>query len=567
MDYGYLLDWILETLGIIGSVVFVVFFFGMCIFVHELGHFLVAKWRGLHVDAFSIGFKKIWGKKINGVEYRIGCLPLGGYVELPQVDAATNAPKAADGTPLPPAKPLDRLLTAAAGPICNIIFGLLLGCVVWLVGIPQDTPKMRAVEVATIEKESPEYEAGLREGDRIVKINGKSFYLAWKDFVVEILTNIGEVELDVERDGKIFKIKYLPKINTKKMAIEKTAYPFFSPRIPIELHPDKNSIAAKAGIKAGDQLLTLNGMTCEHFYIVQSYINYYGDKPITLEMRRRDSGEKYSVTVQPEDLPDELDFMTSYYTGVSLSPDLQIVGIFKDFPAEKSGLLPGDIIVKYNDKDVKVFKEFADNVQANKDGKFKITVKRGEKLLTFETCAKAVRPRTIGVEFMLRDYPNPFQQFTGLIELTAKSLRSMAVRLGYNMGITKQQSNLSARNMSGPVGMAVVLYRSVRLSPAMGLYFVVMISFALAIFNLLPLPVLDGGHVFMALIEIIFRRPLPVIVIKALSYLFVGLLILLMLYVTYMDVMRVIPAKDAQSNELPAGTEQTNPAAGQAVQP
>ena len=566
MDYGYLLDWILETLGIIGSVVFVVFFFGMCIFVHELGHFLVAKWRGLHVDAFSIGFKKVWGKKINGVEYRIGCLPLGGYVELPQVDAATNEPKAADGTPLPPAKPLDRLLTAAAGPICNIIFGLLLGCVVWLVGIPQDTPKMRAVEVASIEKESPEYEAGLREGDRIVRINGKSFFLAWKDFVVEILTSIGEVELDVERDGKIFKVKYLPKVNPKKMAIEKTAYPFFTPRVPIELHPDKNSVAAKAGIKSGDHLLSINGLECEHFFMVQSYINYYGDKPITLEMRRRDSGEKYSVTVQPEDLPDELDFMTSYYTGVSLSPDMQIVGIFKDFPAEKSGLQLGDIIVKYNDKDIKVFKDFADNVQANKDSKFNITVKRGEKLLTFETCAKAVRPRTIGVEFMLRDYPNPFQQFAGLIELTAKSLRSMAVRLGYNMGITKQQSNLSARNMSGPVGMAVVLYRSVRLSPAMGLYFVVMISFALAIFNLLPLPVLDGGHVFMALIEIIFRRPLPVLVVRILSYLFVGLLILLMLYVTYMDVMRVMPAK-APAKDVPAEKAQDKTAAEKTVQP
>ena len=126
MDYEYLLNYILNILGIAGSVIFVVFFFGMCIFVHELGHFLVARWRGLHVDAFSIGFKKIWAKKINGVEYRIGCLPLGGYVELPQVDAATEAPKAADGTELPPAKPLDRLLTAAAGPICNIIFGLLL---------------------------------------------------------------------------------------------------------------------------------------------------------------------------------------------------------------------------------------------------------------------------------------------------------------------------------------------------------------------------------------------------------------------------------------------------------
>ncbi len=545
MDYEYLLNWILNVLGIAGSVLFVVFFFGMCIFVHELGHFLVARWRGLHVDAFSIGFKKVWAKKINGVEYRIGCLPLGGYVELPQVDAATDSPKAADGTPLPPAKPLDRLLTAAAGPICNIIFGLLLGCVVWIVGIPQDTPKMRAVEVAVIEEDSPEYKAGLRPGDRITKVNGKSFYLAWKDFVVEILTNIGEVELEVERDGKTLQIKYLPAVNTRQMAVEKTAYPFFLPRIPIELHPEKGSVAEQAGIKTGDQLLSINGVPCEHFMMVQNFINYYGDKPLDLEIRRRDSGKIENIQLQPVDLPDELDFLTVYYTGVSLSPQLQIMGIFKDFPAEHSGLHPGDIIKKINDQEVRSFQAYSDQIQAFKAEPFELTVERNGQLLTIRTQAKAVRPRSIGVEFMLRDHPNPFQQFTGLIELTAKSIRSMAVRLGYNLGVTDQQSNLSARNMSGPVGMAVVLYRSVRLSPAMGLYFVVMISFALAIFNLLPLPVLDGGHVFMALIEIVFRRPLPVIAVKIVSYIFVGLLILLMLYVTYMDVLRVLPANKA----------------------
>lgn len=546
MDYEYLLNWILETLGVIGSVVFVVFFFGMCIFVHELGHFLVARWRGLHVDAFSIGFKKIWSKKINGVEYRIGCLPLGGYVELPQVDAATDAPKAADGTELPPAKPLDRLLTAAAGPICNIIFGLLLGCVVWLVGIPQDTPKMRFVEVAAIAEASPEYEAGLRVGDKITKLNGKSFHLAWKDFVVEILTTIGEVELEVTRGSEVKKIKYLPKVNPNVMAVEKTAYPFFAPRIPIEFHPEKGSPAEKAGIKPGDQLISINELVCENFAMVQNYINYYGDKPLTLRMRRaekvNDKNEEYSVEIQPVDLPDELDFLTQYYTGVSMTPDLQIMAVFKDFPAHHAGLLPQDKIIKFDGKPIKYFQEFVDAVQAKKAEKFTVTVLRSGQEITISTCAKAVRPRSIGVKFMLRDYPNPFQQFTGLVELTAKSLRSMGVRLGNVLGMTEKQSNLSARNMSGPVGMAAVLYRSVQLSPAMGLYFVVMISFALAIFNLLPLPVLDGGHVFMALIEIIFRRPLPVIVVKVASYIFVGLLILMMLYVTYMDVLRLLPA-------------------------
>ena len=554
MDYEYLLNYILNILGIAGSVIFVVFFFGMCIFVHELGHFLVAKWRGLHVDAFSIGFKKIWAKKINGVEYRIGCLPLGGYVELPQVDAATETPKAADGTELPPAKPLDRLLTAAAGPVCNIMFGLLLGCIVWAVGIPQDTPKMRAVEVAYVEENSPEWKAGLRQGDVITRINGKTFHAAWKDIVVEILTTIGEVDLTVERNGKTFEVKYLPKVNPKKMAVEKTAYPFFEPRIPIEFHPEKGSVAEKAGIKAGDQLLSINNLPCDHFLVVQQFINYYGDKPLKLEMRKKESREVYTVEVQPVDLPDELDFLTQYYTGVSLTPQLQIVGIMRDFPAERSGLLPGDIIKKFNDKEVKVFQDFSDCVQANKGEKFKITVLRGDKLLTLETSAKAVRPRTIGVKFMLRDYPNPFQQFVGLIELTAKSIRSMAVRLGNTLGMTEKQSNLSARNMSGPMGMAVVLYKSVRLSPAMGIYFVVMISFALAIFNLLPLPVLDGGHVFMSLIEIIFRRPLPVIFVRVLSYIFIGLLILLMLYVTYMDVLRVVPGAQKLEQKLSADT-------------
>ena len=150
----------LDILEIIGCVLFVIFFLGFCVFIHELGHFLTAKMCGMHVNAFSLGFKKAWGRKIGGVDYRIGWLPFGGYVDIPQIDS-TEIPHDAEGKELPPAKPIHRLLSAFAGPFFNILFGLALGCVVWLIGVPQDSPKMREITVASVEKAGTEYNSGV----------------------------------------------------------------------------------------------------------------------------------------------------------------------------------------------------------------------------------------------------------------------------------------------------------------------------------------------------------------------------------------------------------------------
>ena len=224
-----------ELLLNIGSLAFVFIAVGFCIFSHELGHFLAAKWRGLHIDAFSLGFRPIWKKKVNGVEYRIGWLPFGGYVELPQVDATDATPKAADGTELPRAKAIDRIITAVAGPLFNILSGLLIACFVWYVGMPQDTPKMREITVMEVEPGSPEYQAGLRPGDKIVKLNGEPFFSTWSNFVSKILFAIGKVDLEVIRDGKPVTVSYVPVDNPKapgSLGAEKIAWPFFTPPKP-----------------------------------------------------------------------------------------------------------------------------------------------------------------------------------------------------------------------------------------------------------------------------------------------------------------------------------------------
>src|SRR6185503_16773371 len=117
----------------------VLLIFNLLIFVHELGHFLAARWRGLKVDRFAIWFgKPIWKKKINGVEYALGSIPAGGYVSLPQMATmeAIEGKGESSGKPLPPISPLDKIIVAFAGPLFSLLLALAFGVIVWMVGRP-----------------------------------------------------------------------------------------------------------------------------------------------------------------------------------------------------------------------------------------------------------------------------------------------------------------------------------------------------------------------------------------------------------------------------------------------
>ena len=118
----------------------VVLLFNLLIGVHELGHFLAAKWRGLRVDRFAIWFgKPIWKKKINGVEYALGWIPAGGYVALPQMatmEAIEGKPEDAATAPLPNVSPLDKIIVAFAGPLFSFALALFFAVIVWGVGKP-----------------------------------------------------------------------------------------------------------------------------------------------------------------------------------------------------------------------------------------------------------------------------------------------------------------------------------------------------------------------------------------------------------------------------------------------
>src|ERR1043165_669045 len=152
----------------------VLLLFNLLIFVHELGHFLAARWRGLKVDRFAIWFgKPIWKAKINGVEYALGTIPAGGYVSLPQMATmeVIEGKGESSGQPLPPISALDKIIVAVAGPLFSFLLAFCFAVIVWIVGRPVNQGD-NSTMVGWVDPTGPAWKAGLRPGDVITEVDG-----------------------------------------------------------------------------------------------------------------------------------------------------------------------------------------------------------------------------------------------------------------------------------------------------------------------------------------------------------------------------------------------------------
>ena len=515
----------------------------------------MAKWRGLHIIAFSLGFKKAWGKKINGVDYRIGWIPAGGYVDLPQIDT-TDVAKDEDGNELPPAKPLDRLLTAAAGPVFNILFGLLLGCVVWYFGMPAETPRYESMVVESLIVDSPEYRAGLRPGDEIVKFNGENFNYTWNDLKKEIMLAIGEVTLTVNRNGETLEITYQPTPNpyvAPELRRENIAIPFFEPKVPLAVRPMEDSPAERAGIINGDELVSVNGIELKDFSQLAFFVAEHGANELTLAVKR--GKEIKTFTLVPEKLalnPAAPDGEWNSGFLIYDNPEdksVKVGFVVAGSPADKAGITEGDTIIDIDGQPVSGAVGLFEKIAGAGGVEHQLKIKRGGE--TFDVTVTPVKLGVygVGVQLGMLEYPSPFRQFAYVWEMSFRSLRNISISLANKLNLTEQQSTVSARNLSGPLGIVSMMYKTAHYSLITGIYFVVFVSFALAIFNLLPLPVLDGGHIFFAAIELIFRHPVPKWLVKNLSLIFIVLLFSAMALLTMLDVMRLVPPEEVELKE------------------
>src|SRR5438876_2939842 len=149
--------------------------FNLLIVVHELGHFLAARWRGLYIERFGVWFgKPLWKKTINGVQYSLGSLPFGGFVALPQLAPMDIIEGKADvdRAKLAPISALDKIIVAVAGPIFSLLLALSFAGVVWAVGHPVSEGDSTTV-IGYVMPDSPAQKAGLEPGDKILSVDGK----------------------------------------------------------------------------------------------------------------------------------------------------------------------------------------------------------------------------------------------------------------------------------------------------------------------------------------------------------------------------------------------------------
>ena len=431
------------------------------IFIHELGHFLAAKKRGLIADRFSIGFgPRLFGFRWKGTDFRISLLPLGGYVSLPQLAdmGRLEGGEGDEAKDMPPISYTDKIIVAVMGVVCNLIFAFLLSLVLWIVGreIIQST-RVHAVPEQIINHTGakvpgPAYEAGILEGDQIVAIDGKKVR-NWVELNNVIMTG-------TQRDDS--------------------------------------------------------------------------GRPVAEIELLRDNMKK-TLTVYPVLMDVGIDSIRTI--GVSPGADLIVSQVQSDMPAFEAGLLPGDKILALDGLPVDSSAFLSVYLSKHESGTIDLSVMRDGKEIVLPIKPKIApgesRPR-FGFAYYYeasteRIYLNPIEQIAAMLRTMQQTL----------VALISPQSDIKLGNMSGPIGIVHGLTSLARYNWVDLVWFLALININLAILNILPIPVLDGGHIVFATIQKLVGRPVPRKVMELSYTVCIGILLSLMIYISYRDILRV----------------------------
>lgn len=523
--------------------------FNLLIIVHELGHFLAARWRGLRVEGFGIWFgKPLWKKKINGVTYSLGSIPAGGFVKLPQMapmeslEGETEIPL----EELTPISALDKIIVAFAGPLFSFLLAVVFAVIVWGIGRPVSESEATRT-IGYVLPDSPAAKAGLQAGDKILEVDGQRvsrFSGMSNDSITwRIVRSEGEtIPIKVERAGKELTFNPVPTIPKKNFWNRKgfRQIQILPKETPVVSNVLPNSQGAETGLKPHDVIFAVNGQEIYSTMGISEYALNHPQEPLVLDVKRKASPDK-----KGEEQILHLPFKPNGGVIAKVSPDS---------PAEAAGLKPDDRIVAVDGNPVRFPEEISAYVQKHANQTLSLKVERAGKEQEFRvTPEKPIDedlPR-IGIIWGDSDgiafdsdalgkydviHPRPLEQIRA-------SVMSMVNTIG---GVTAPKSNLSIQHLGGPVMMMRIYYMMFESTEGwrMALWFSVLLNVNLALMNLFPIPVLDGGHIVFAIVEAIRRRPVSYKVLEFVNTAAAMLVIGFMLFVTFFDVQDLFSSKN-----------------------
>jgi len=429
------------------SLIAVVAVLGFMILIHEFGHYAVAKWLGVRVEQFAIGFgKRLIGFRRGETDYRINAIPLGGYVKMSgenPMDQRTDDPREFLNHPR-----WHRFLVAIAGPAMNIILAIVLLTTVYMVHYEYPAVYDEPPVIGWVFKDMAAAKAGLEVGDRITRIDGIA-NPSWEQIGLKEALSPGQpLDITVERNGKSLAKTVVPEAE----GVDQIGFAGWAPKESTVTITDLVSgmPAEKAGLKEGDQIIALDGKPVPALAAMVESLKETKDKPINLTVVRQD--KEMTFTVQP-----------------TLAEKSYRIGI----------------------------------------GSMQMKVKTLPFAAAFNKSLSENR-----------------QNAMLILELVRKMV----------------QGKISPKSIEGPIRIGQAAGEAARRkgwTPLMSL--TAAISLNLGIFNLLPIPILDGGVILFLLIEGLMRRDISMNIKERVYQAAFVFLVLFAVMVIYNDLMKTIP--------------------------
>jgi regulator of sigma E protease len=422
---------------------------GVMINIHEAGHFFAARWFDVKIDAFSFGFgTRLFGFRRGETDFRFSAIPFGGYVKMAGElagDESSNDPRSFMAKPR-----WQRLIIAFAGPFMNIVLAVAILTGMYMVRFDQ----LADAEIGHVMADSPAAKAGIQDGDRIVKLDGKN-NPTWEDVGLKEATSaFRPMHVTIERNGRRFDTAVTPLLSERLGG----GYAGWDERGEVQFSGIEPGYPAdKAGLKDGDSLVSVDGDPVHSSIKFHQITEGSGGKPLLLEILR----DKKNIQVAVTPVFSKLDGQPRWMIGVKAGTKVPFVSTRLSLPSALN-----------------------ESVHENMKG-----------ALLME------------------------QVLEGMME-----------------------RRMSTKNLSGPIALIKESGMAAEMGPAVYLGLMATVSLQLAIFNLLPIPVLDGGTILMLLVEMTMRRDLSINVKETVFKVGFVCIMMLVAFVIYNDISRILPA-------------------------